>query len=767
MAKSYLRTAWLCAGLLLACAAVADSPPTVVDLLRALAATGAEVLYSSELVPPSLEAPPSVPGSDPMSQVVQALAAHHLELRSAGPRRFSVTRAVTPPAPVPPVADAAPSEVALDEVSIFASRYAFTSGTDGEPIEVDRQKMEQIPGAQSDAMQAVRTAPGLATNLSARPNVRGALTDDVLVQFDGIPLIDPFHFKSFQSLLSAFDPTSVGRAEVYTGGFPVNYGTRSAGVIDLTPRSVDSGYEYGVGASLLSYNLESVGHAEQRPIDWLLTARYSTDHSVLQPIEGESGEPTFSDAIGRVRWQVGPASALTLGGLLLDDRVHLSSDSREEHTTASSLDQNAWLGWDWAPTDSVQSHTSFAIAHSERSRNGNLNLPGVANGRLDEERNFSTLDLRTGWQYAPSAAFRWDFGAELGLENAALNFSRHEFLGDSIAASFGRNADATITSAEAPRSSTLGLFSSVHRHWQAFEAEVGLRLDGQDYYGFGARSQLSPRINVRYDPTALWHVYGSWGQFTQAQRVDEYRSEENQSTPDPASRAMHLIAGVAHESAGTHWRLEAYHNQWSSISPYFDNALGAVSLLPELEPDRVRITPTDAAATGIEFSAQRAFGSHFNAWGTYTLSSATDDVQGQNVPRSWDQRHAASTGLAWTQGRTLASFLLGWHSGWPQTPLTVVPATSTAPSYVMVGTRNSARWGDYFSAALRLSRTVPLRFGELSLWLDATNITNRTNDCCIDLNSTGRQNTVLLMTDKLWSPRAVNIGFSWRVRRPQ
>jgi hypothetical protein len=85
----------------------------------------------------------------------------------------------------------------------------------------------------------------------------------------------------------------------------------------------------------------------------------------------------------------------------------------------------------------------------------------------------------------------------------------------------------------------------------------------------------------------------------------------------------------------------------------------------------------------------------------------------------------------------------------------------------MVGTRNSARWGDYFSAALRLSRTVPLRFGELSLWLDATNITNRTNDCCIDLNSTGRQNTVLLMTDKLWSPRAVNIGFSWRVRRPQ
>src|ERR1700676_4817456 len=138
-AKSYLHTAWLCTCVLVADAAVADSLPTVADLLQALVATGVEVLYSSELVPPSLEAPPSLPGSDPMSQVVQALAAHHLELRSAGPQRFFVTRA--PTAPALHVAPAAPSEAALEEVSVFASRYAFTSGTDGESIDVDRRKM--------------------------------------------------------------------------------------------------------------------------------------------------------------------------------------------------------------------------------------------------------------------------------------------------------------------------------------------------------------------------------------------------------------------------------------------------------------------------------------------------------------------------------------------------------------------------------------------------------------------------------------------------
>jgi hypothetical protein len=767
------RSAWVSPSLLLACIAVAaGQPPTpVVDLLRTLMATGVDVVYSSELVPPDLEAPISLAGSDPMSRVVEALGAHHLELRSVGPGRFIVARAAPPPVPpvvTAPAADPSQRISALKEVSVFASRYAFTGELAGEPIDFDASKIEEVPGAQSDAVRALRTAPGLATNLSARPYIRGALLDDVLVEFDGVALSDPFHFKSFQNLLSVFDPVAVDRVEVYTGGFPVKYGTRSAGVFDLTPRSVESGYEFAAGASLLSYTLESVGHAERWPIDWLVTARHSTDNSVLQPVEGESGEPIFSDSIGRVRWQVDAASALTLGWLLQDDQLHLSSNSREEHATGRSRDLDAWLGWNWTPTATVQSHSSLSIASSERDRNGNLRLPGVANGELDEELHFANAAVRTAWTYTPSATLRSDVGAEFVRENAELNFSRQEFIGGLATDGFGRNRDATLTSDQAAHSSTFGVFGSVHRYWRALEAEAGLRLDGQDYRGFGTRYQVSPRINVRYDVTARWHVYGSWGEFTQAQRVDEYRSEENQTTPDPASRAIHMIAGVTHEGAGAiSWRLEAYHNHWSTISPYFDNVLGAVSLLPELEPDRVRIAPTDADARGVELSARRYFGGHLNAWGVYTLSKVTDDINGQDVARSWDQKHAVSVGFAWTQARTSAYLLLGWHSGWPETPLTVVPATASAPSSLMIGARNSANWGGYFSADMRLSQTLPLRYGELSLWLDATNITDRRNDCCIDLSSNSRQNTIVVTTNKIWSPRVVNVGFVWRVRRPQ
>jgi hypothetical protein len=297
---------------------------------------------------------------------------------------------------------------------------------------------------------------------------------------------------------------------------------------------------------------------------------------------------------------------------------------------------------------------------------------------------------------------------------------------------------------------------------------VGLRWDAQDYHGFGTRSQLSPRLNVRYDATRFWHLYGSWGQFTQAQRVDEYRSEVNQSTPDPATRAAHLIAGITHQSAhALLWRVEAYHDQWSTLSPYFDNSLGPVSLLPELEADRVLIAPTSAEAEGVEFSAQRSIGHHFDGWGSFSLSSVTDNVNRQVIPRSWDQRQAASLGLAWAVARTSASVQLGWHSGWPQTPLTIIPGSASAPESLVVGTRNSARWGAYFSADMRLSRTTPLRYGELALWLDATNITNRANHCCIDLNASSAQGTSMATTDNIWSRRAINVGFTWRLRRPR
>jgi hypothetical protein len=733
-----------------------------VDLLRSLSARGLDILYSSDLVTPDLTAPATLHETDPLGRAREALAANHLELRRDGQKRYIVARSATPEASAPPAASR--SERSLDEVTVFASRYVLKDEST-QSVSFGHHDLEEVPGAHDDVMRAIRTVPGLADNLSSRPYVRGAFLEDVLVRFDGIPMVDPFHFKNFQNLISAFDPATVDRIDVYTGGFPVKYGTRSAGVIDIAPRSVDTGYEHRVGANLLSYDLSTVGHADSLPIDWLATARLSGQNVVLRPRGGDVGEPSYSDVLGRLRWQVNSATALTAGWMLLDDRVKSSSDPTTEQAVAHDRDLYYWLTAEWAASSAVHSRTSVAVTDSERAVVGNLTLPGAATGQLDERRDIITLDFHTDWTYLQTDSLLWDFGAETTFERADLNFSRREDLNAALAASLNRMADVSLDDTQSPRSTTFGLYASMRRRWRKFEVELGTRLDHQDYRGFRSHAQVSPRINLRFDPTPAWHVYGSWGHFRQAQRVGEWRAEQPQATPDPATHVVGVIAGVAHDSSpATHWRLELYQNHWLAVHPYFDNALNRLSLLPELGLDRVLITARAGDSMGIEVSIRHNFAEHWVVSGSYALSRATDDLVVEDVLRSWDQTHAFNGDLTWQRGLTSASLVIGWHTGWPKTPVSYLPASGTTPAYFQIGARNTSRWGSYLSADVRVARTVPLRFGDVLLWVDTTNVTNRANECCTAYGQVDSAGNLTMPANNSWFPRTVNVGFELRLR---
>jgi hypothetical protein len=773
MTVFWMRRVWLSAALWAAGMASAAAPPpsanqTIPDLLRALSATGVDVLYSSDLVPPQLEVGGALYSTDLLSRVVEALALHGLTLRSTPSGRFIVVR--TSEAAKPGSADAADASNAattkLAEVSVFASRYAITEPTHGEPYPVPGSDVAHAPGAADDAMRALRSTPGLASNISSQPYVRGAFLDDVLVQFDGVSLADPFHFRNYQSVISAFDPNAIDHMNVYTGGFPVEYGSRSAGVIDLTPRSLASGAEYQVGASRETAEMSTVGAAERLPIEWLFALRHSTDGAMLRPIAATIGSPTFYDVVGRVRWQANDASAWTLGLLLQNDQARVGGEPSEEASQAQVKDLNAWLAWDWVPEGSLHGRTSVTVNNERQDRSGTLNLPGVAFGRLFDDNVVTGVTLRSDWLELRSESTTVNFGAELGRHTAELNYFQDERYSAFSVSTFGTPTSLTVNSHQTPESLTQGLYASVRWHWRRIEAEVGARLDREDYRDYGSQVQATPRFNLRYDPAESWHVYGSWGQFTQAQRPDEWRVEENQTAPDPASRATHLIGGVAYDAADAiKLRLEAYRNHWSWVSRYYENSLNSVSLVPELAPDRLLIAPTDAETQGLELSARRQIGRKFNVWATYAWSKTTDDVHGHDVPRSWNQKNAATLGAAWRHRQISASLVLDWHSGWPQTPLSLVSASSNGAAVYSVGARNSSNWGNYFTADARVSRTFETSHGDLDLWVDATNLTNRANDCCTHFDITEQSAIYPLVQDLHWRPREFNFGFSWRVRR--
>jgi hypothetical protein len=482
----------------------------------------------------------------------------------------------------------------------------------------------------------------------------------------------------------------------------------------------------------------------------------------LKPLNDDFGAPTYIDSLGRIRWQANSAAAWTLGWIVLDDRVQLTTDPSLEQANVVDKDLYTWLASDWNLSGALHSRSAISLTNIELRRNGMLNLAGVTKGQLASRRDTSATDLRTDWSYAQSSTTTWNFGAAATLEKAELTFDRQQRFALPIASSFGRPADASLVSQQSLQSSTLGIFTDVRREWRVFTTEIGVRFDQQAYRHLGTHSQFSPRINLRFDPSADWHVYGSWGQFVQAQRVGEWRAGVNQLTPDPATHAIHVITGVTYDSSSaTHWRLEAYRNHWTSIAPYFDNVLNPLVLLPPLGADSVTLAPTAAETAGVELSVRHSLGNGIEASAAYSRSHTTDELNGHDVARSWDQPNAVSMDLSWVRSKFSASVLVGWHSGWPRTPVTVVPSTPALPAYLVLGARNSERWGNYWTADLRVSQSVPIASGDLALWIDATNITNKTNPCCTNLGVESASNNPILSTNA-WLPRIINAGFTWR-----
>lgn len=730
------------------------------SLLADLVASGIEVIYSSNLVPPGLQVSIDDTEGDPLRVARAALASQDLELREIGRRRYVVARR---PVVSPPVVPAVPVDAGpVSEVSVYASRYAI----DGRPLvpalTLDGPGIDAVPGAHDDALRALRVLPGLAGNVSARPYIRGSLSEDVLVRYDGITLLDPYHLKNFQSLFSAIDPVAIDAIEVFSGGFPVRYGTRSGGVINLTAPTLPSGYENRIAVSAISAGLSTLGQAEKLPLEWLGAVRLSTLDQ-LEPVEDSLGKPQFSDSLGRLRWRTDNGAWL-LGWLLLEDRLELGADDDEEFASARYRDEYFWLARDHRFSAALQTRASAVFTLAERSRSGVVDSPGVALGSLDEEQEFDRFEVTNDWSYDAGGGSSYSFGAELSLSRARYEYQREVSFAPEVASAFDRGTVDRLSTTARPRAVTYAAYLANRRQWADFEAEFGVRFDAQDFDDLDRRTQLSPRLNLRYDANRQTRLYASIGRFTQAQHVEDWRVEEGQARADPAQSSLHSVLGVTYETArAARWSVEVYSKRWTRVAPYFDSLLNPLSLLPDLAPDRVRLVPTASEASGLEVNARLPLADRMSAWGSISWSRVADDFDGHDVLRSWDQSYAVNAGFSWEGSRLSLSVLGSWHRGWPRTPYRRSAPTGEAAAVLGLDARNSARWADYYSLDLRGAWIWRLARGDLSATLELTNATNRANPCCSTFEGAGPARSFEVATEH-WLPTIANLGFTYRWR---
>ncbi len=735
-------------------------------MLAALTRSGAEVVYSSELVPAQLRVEAEPHATTLVGLVEESLAAKGLQLLEIAPGHYAVTSSA---APVPLVAtktaaeDEANIAQARVEIVVYGSRYSLDAHGLALPNTVSREQAEQSTGTNNDVLRAAQTLPGVATAASSLPYVRGSLPEDVLVSFDHVAITDPFHLQGFQRLISVFDSSAIRQVDIYTGAFPVRYGTRAGGVIEITPRTLAQGTELGVNVGTQAIGASAVGHEDGARLDWLLSLRDNSIDLGSRAIRSSARQSHLFDFIGRVRWQQTDAVSWTAGALTLNDHIHLRSRWGSQSATGDSHATHFWLTREQALANDWQSVVVLDSAREEFLQSA-LEGYDTQVGTLLQARHFDTWSLNARWFDAAPDRSGWDLGAGAFLTDGDDYYS-------SVLAPRPpwRPPAATlvpIVAANDSRQLGTTAYGSYRTRWRAgLVSELGLRFDAQNDFGQGTQMQWSPRLNVQWQALPRLTVNASMGRFSQAQRPDEWRLEAGQVRADPAQLVNEAVIGAAWTSARQwQWRFETYRKRWLRSSPYFDNLFNPQGLTPGLSPDRIRISPDSSSSGGVELSVQRDVGQHLRLWGNGSSSKVSDEFGDQQVLRSWDQRWSANLGLNWSGPRFNLAAVLRTHQGWPRTPLLAVPSlTPGAVSYVP-GSRNSSRWGTYASADVRASWLLPFRSNSLELWAEVTNLANRGNPCCMRIRP-GPGGLAFPGSTITWQQREIDVGLSWRAKR--
>ncbi|MGB7738672.1 MAG: TonB-dependent receptor [Steroidobacteraceae bacterium] len=739
--------------------------------LARLETRGLSILYSSDLVTAGLIVTVEPSASDPRKilaeiarplglAVVPGPGGAAMLVRASGSQ---ATAGGATAATLRPLRPASASATEVEEIVVSASRYRLYFGPTAVATELSASDTDVLPAIGEDPVRSVERLPGVARqDFTSKPNLRGGVADETLVRFDGVRLYNPFHMKDFQSVFSTIDPGVVSGLTVYTAGFPVMFGDRMSGVMDIVPIEPGEGLHGRVAGSLFNVGARVNDSFDEGRGHWVASARRGLLDKYIALTGSDLGDPTYMDYYGHLDHRVGDSVVVSGSALVFKDDLQVFDSDQEEEAEARYVDKYFWLQADYGDAASggrVQAARSLIESH----RFGTVDLPGVTRGSLDDRRSFTIDSLQAdGW---------WPVGVNSVIETGGewRHSSGHYEYRD--VAEFALLFRYPGAPQEPSRSREFVVNPSgdqyaAYLNWRVAPSpelalDVGLRWEALHMEGV-SDGRLAPRAGLLWIPDSATRLRASWGRFNQAQGIDELQVSDGETRFFPAQQADHWVAS-AERQIGREFnlRLEAYRKNYRRLRPRYENLLDSPVVLPGLRPDRIRIEAHSATADGAELTLEYGEGSALEGRLSYSWSKVTDAIDGQSVRRSWDQTHFVSAGVTHRGLRWDLSLAAIWHSGWPTTAVEL--ATLEPFPLVATGPRNERSLGDYARLDLRVARNFALSSGQsLTVFLDVSNLTNRRNDCCIEYQLETDSTPPYLDVGPLESlPFIPSIGFVW------
>jgi outer membrane receptor protein involved in Fe transport len=733
---------------------------SVSEVLREWQGRGLTLIYNDQLVSPAMRVQQEPAAATGVALLTEILAPHGLKLQSVGPDAWSVVAAPKPGKAV------APRAAGLDTIVVTASRYVLASEEIGVSTLLVQDELRALPKLADESLRAVHRLPGAASNgISGLAHIRGGEENETGIVLDGMALSEPFHLKNFFSSVSVLDAEIVGAMDVYAGGFPVNYGDRMSAAIDV--RSVVPPVEgmRAIGASLYHTNGLAGGSFDDDRGRWLLSGRRSNLAEAINLVNSNLGEPKYLDSFSKVEYDFSEATTGALHLLVANDHLRVNNSQETEYSNVGDNSAYIWGTAEHRWSEQLSGKALLSYTNVDNDRDGTVEDPGKRSGFVHDHRSFNATSLKLELQQGDDELL-FRYGLDLGL------LSAHYAYASSLDVSAGEpfpDSPPSLTVREAnlqPDGSQQGAFVSGRwRMTDRLTGELGMRWDNQTWDQVDGGTQLSPRVSLRYDPGARTQLRASWGRFYQAQGINELQVEDGIQTFFPAQRADHLILSAEHALANRiRVRLEAYYKDYEELKPRFENMFDPLVLIPELQTDRIEVPATSGSVRGLELLLNRRGAGPWGWWLSYTWSQADDNIDGDEVSRSWDQTHSFNAGLNWINGPWDVTLAGTWHTGWPTTPVTLGAAPPGEVPPVVIGERNTTRFDAFKSVDLRVGYTFALENSELLTFVEFTNLLVQKNACCVEYSERDTGGGVYTLDRDVddWIRFAPNFGVLWR-----
>ena len=662
-----------------------------------------------------------------------------------------------------------PAPVIRDEIDVAPSRYSMTHGEPVTVLALGQADAALLPHLGNDPFRAIDLLPGTAgRETSSRLHIRGGRDDEVLVALDGLELVAPFHLQDFESALSIVPPASIERVDLMTGGYPVEYGDRSSGVLAMTTVTPTEPRGFHLGLGSLVTEMGGSGRFDGDRGSWVAAARAGSYELALE-IRGREAAPRFWDAFGKLGYRFEAGQDLQLHLLLGDDEFELD-DSEEVGESYTNHWGNRYL---WLTHGAVvrsdlfvETIGSFGRVDRDRSATG---AGGDSRFEVRDARDLDVFGLEQDWIFQPSARTSLKAGWSLRRFDSAVDYFNDLGLHGPLTPLRSRPGVGSTISRQRFDTRQAGAYvSSRWRPRETLTLELGLR---RDLNSLPREDQLGPRLNLAWTPTkrSVWRL--AWGRFLQSQRPYELQVEDGLTELARSESVEQRIVGFERlGDRGATLRIEAYQRRMDRSRARFVNLFDSDQVFPELAQDRVLVEPDGGRAEGIELFYRGADRGRLHWWLSYALSSVADQIDGLRVPRAIDQTHAFRSDVNYRAKRGW-NFNLAWvyHTGWPITEVSAevvrAPDGSTAVEPVLGDLRRD-RLPDYHRLDLRVSREWVLGRGRLGVYLDLQNLYSRKNVRAFDdftLERDGEGGALVRSETVSWGGFFPSFGIRWRL----